>query len=42
MLEIPLMTCKIVMHENGFEIFSDKFGSRVILFKEMKNLQFLV
>lgn len=33
MVEIPMFTCKITMHEHGLKLYSEKLGYRVILFE---------
>jgi len=42
MIEIPIVKCALQMFEHGLQITTDKFGQRIDLFNQIKQLQFLV
>ena len=41
-IELPIFSVTITLHENGFKLFSEKMGFRIIFFNDIKKISFLV
>lgn len=39
--EVPIIRCKIILHEFGLKIYNDKIGYEIILFSDIKDVKTL-